>query len=75
MNKPETDSGAPPPSLLQTAMSVIAAFFGVQSRQNRERDFSRGKPAHFIVLGLVMTALFVLGLIVVVKLVLRHAGL
>ena len=40
--------------------SVAAAFFGVQSAKNRERDFTRGKPVHYIAMGLVATLLFVL---------------
>ena len=52
-----------------------AAAFGVQSSRNRERDFSQGNYRHFIVAGVVFTALFVLTVIVVVRLVLRHAGM
>ncbi len=39
----------------QVAQSVAAAAFGVQSGKNRERDFSKGKPSHFIALGLIFT--------------------
>ena len=42
------------------AKSVAAAFFGVQSNKNRERDFTHGKPIHYIVMGVAATALFVL---------------
>ena len=52
-----------PPTLWQSWMSVLAAFFGVQSSQNRERDFTRGRASHFIVLGLLATALLVLVLV------------
>lgn len=68
-----TDSRAP--TLLQTVVSVLASFFGVQNRENRERDFKHGKAGRFIVVGLVMTALFVLTLVVIVKLVLKSAGI
>jgi len=47
-------------SLLQMLSSVAASFFGVQSSRNRERDFSRGRAVHFVVLGLIMTTVFVL---------------
>ena len=40
--------------------SVLAAAFGVQSRKNRERDFTQGKPIHFVIGGLVATGLFLL---------------
>jgi hypothetical protein len=54
--------------------SVLSAFFGVQNRRNRERDFSHGKPIHFIVVGLLATLLFVLTIFGVVRLVLWLAG-
>ena len=38
--------------------SVAAAMIGVQSRKNRERDFTQGKPIHFIVGGVLGTLLF-----------------
>lgn len=59
-----------PPSLLEVMLSVLAAAFGVQSRRNRERDFTRGNPVVFILAGLIFTLLFVLTLIGVVHLVL-----
>ncbi len=40
--------------------SVVAAGIGVQSNANKERDFTHGKPLHFIVGGLIGTVLFVL---------------
>lgn len=54
--------------------SVLAAAFGVQSGKNRSRDFSRGKPSHFILLGLLFTGIFVLLLLALVKLVLHLAA-
>ena len=62
------------PSFWQTIKSVFAAFFGVQSDKNRERDFRQGKPAHFIIAGLLLTLLFILVVWGVVKLVLNAAG-
>lgn len=64
-----TDEGKPP-TLPQLVMSVFAAAFGVQNRENLERDFSRGNPVAFIVAGLIFTVLFVLTIIGVVNLVL-----
>ena len=40
--------------------SVLAAGIGVQSKANKERDFTHGKPLHFIVGGLIGTVLFIL---------------
>ena len=64
-----------PPSLLDTVLSVLASFFGVQSRENRVRDFSAGKPMVFIVVAIVLTVVFVLTLVAIVKLMLRDTGL
>jgi hypothetical protein len=63
------------PTLWQTVASVAASFFGVQSSKNRERDFSRGKPLHFILVGLGATFVFVALVILVVRLALHQAGL
>ncbi|MCQ4297357.1 DUF2970 domain-containing protein [Pseudomonas stutzeri] len=54
--------------------SVLAAALGVQSGKNRTRDFSQGKPSHFIMLGVGFTALFVLVILGLVKLVLYFVG-
>lgn len=40
--------------------SVLAALLGVQSNQKRQEDFGSGRPAAFIITGMVMTLLFVL---------------
>jgi len=56
-------------TLGQVMGSVLAAGFGVQSKDNKVRDFSRGKPLQFIVAGLIFTTLFLLGLVTIVNLV------
>ena len=63
------------PSFGAVLASAVAAMFGVQSSKNRERDFTRGKPIHYIVVGLVLTLVFVLGVWGLVKWVLSNAGL
>ncbi|MBV2131723.1 DUF2970 domain-containing protein [Pseudomonas sp. MAP12] len=68
------DQDKPPLTLRQMLQSVLAAAFGVQSGKNRARDFSRGKPSHFILLGLLFTGIFVLLLYSVVRLVLQLSG-
>lgn len=60
--------------LWDVAKSVGAGFFGVQSAKNRERDFTHGKASHFIVIGLIATLLFILGVWLAVVLVMRAAG-
>jgi hypothetical protein len=69
----DKDADDRPLTFWQIASSTAAAAFGVQSRANRERDFARGKPLHFIIAGTVFTALFVLIVATVVHLVLRNA--
>lgn len=63
-----------PLTLWEMLQSVLSAALGVQSAKNRSRDFSRGKPSHFIILGLLFTAVFVLVIFGIVKLVLHLAG-
>mgnify|MGYP000013065753 FL=1 len=59
-----------PLTLLEMFGSAISAMIGVQSKEKRERDFARGKASHFIIVGVVLTALFVLAMAAVVSLVL-----
>jgi len=47
--------------------SVGAAMIGVQSAKNKERDFTHGKPLHFIIGGLVGTLIFLLVIWLLVK--------
>jgi divalent metal cation (Fe/Co/Zn/Cd) transporter len=63
-----------PHTLWDTIKSVAASFFGVQSSKNRDRDFKHGKAAHFIVVGIVATVVFILTIVLVVRLVLRMAA-
>ncbi|HID81148.1 MAG TPA: DUF2970 domain-containing protein [Chromatiales bacterium] len=64
---------AKPIRLIDVFKSVISAFFGVQSSKNRERDFQHGKPWHYIVVGLLMTGIFLLLIWGLVSLVLNLA--
>ncbi len=63
-----------PPGFLSIVRSVLSAFLGVQSERNRQRDFQHGKPQHFLVAGLIGTALFVLLMWGLVRLVLHLAA-
>jgi len=71
MDKQDNDK---PLTFREMLQSVLAAAFGVQSGKNRARDFSRGKPSHFILLGVLFTAIFALVLFALVRLVLHLAG-
>ena len=55
--------------LKETFKSVAAAFFGVQSNKNRERDFSQGKLSHFIIAGIIGVFVFIATLVLIVNLV------
>lgn len=58
---------------IQVLGSVIASFIGVQNNAKRERDFKRGRARDFILVGVLLTALFVLAVWGVVQLVMRAA--
>ncbi len=54
-------------STVQVVGSTLAAAFGVQSKENKIRDFERGKPHQFIIAGVVFTLLFLAGMIALVN--------
>jgi hypothetical protein len=56
-------------SLLETVKAVAAAFFGVRGRSAHEQDVSNLNPIHVIGVGIVLAALFVVGLVAIVQLV------
>ncbi len=49
------------------AHSIGAGLLGVQSSKNRERDFTHGKPIHFVIGGVVGTLLFLLAIWLLVQ--------
>lgn len=57
-------------SIKDTVLSVVAAFVGIQTEKNRQRDFSKGKFSHFVIAAILGVAVFITVLIVVVSLVL-----
>lgn len=73
-NKTDSTTSHRPPGPLDIILSVLSSFLGVQSARNRERDFEHGRPAHFIIVGIGLTVLFILAIWLVVKLALRAAG-
>lgn len=73
MSDQEKDPEQAPLTFREMLQSVLAAALGVQSGKNRSRDFSRGKPGQFIMLGVLFTVLFVVILLGVVKLILHLA--
>ena len=70
------DGEADPPrlSVWQVIKSTLAAAFGVQTEAARQRDFTQGSAATFILAGLVFTGAFVLILVVIVAVILNQVG-
>ncbi|MEJ8848894.1 DUF2970 domain-containing protein [Variovorax rhizosphaerae] len=56
-------------SLLRTVKAVAWGFFGVRKNSAYQEDIARLTPLHIIAVGLVAVAMFVIGLIVLVKFV------
>ena len=61
-------------SFLGVLGSVLASMFGVQSSSKHQEDFAHGKAIHYILVGLLVTAVFILSIWGVVKLVLSAAN-
>lgn len=53
----------------QVFHSTIAAFFGVQSDKNRQKDFQTNSPLPYILMGIALAVVLVAGLILLVNLV------
>lgn len=75
-NKNHKDDNAPRSGMRLREMlsTILFGALGVQSNKARERDFTHGKPSHFILFGLGFMLVFILGIIGIVKLVLHLAG-
>ena len=52
---------------LRYILSVLQAFFGVQSSENRDRDFESGNPVVFFVIAILITIVFMLSLFLFVN--------
>jgi len=62
------------PSFFNVLGSVLASMFGVQSNRKREQDFTHGKPSHYVMVGLLVTIVFILTVWAVVQVVMKLAG-
>jgi hypothetical protein len=54
--------------------SVMGAMFGVRGSKAHQRDFTKGRPAAYVIVGLIFTAIFVLTIVTVVMLVMHFTG-
>ena len=57
-------------SLIETVGSVLSAALGIQTENNRRRDFEGGSPKLFLIVGLLLTLIFIGSIMLLVKLVL-----
>lgn len=73
-NEEQSSNKRSRPGALQVLGSVFAAALGVQSSENRERDFKHGRAGVYIAAGITFTVLFIVIVVTVVHLVLRSAG-
>ena len=55
----------------QVLLSTLAAFIGVQTEQNRVRDFQTSSPIPYIIMGILLAVIFVLALVFIVNQVLN----
>ena len=46
-------------SLTKVIQSVLWAMLGVQTSSNHKRDFTKGKASHYIIIGIIMTTVFI----------------
>ncbi|TCK02263.1 DUF2970 domain-containing protein [Marinobacterium mangrovicola] len=58
----------------RTLLGVLAGFLGVQSERRRQEDFKEGRAIHFVVVGLLMAAVFVIFVIFLVRWALSLSG-
>lgn len=68
----QSDGDAPKISFFQMVFSILSSFFGVQNSANRKRDFTHGKAKNFIMVGVLMTAVWYGVIYIVVKVVLKQ---
>ena len=60
------------PSFIQTLLSVLGAFLGVQSQKTRERDFESGHPWWvYALLGVGIALCFIVTLVFIVNRILN----
>ncbi|MDX1668675.1 MAG: DUF2970 domain-containing protein [Limnobacter sp.] len=59
-------------TLLQTVSAVLWSFFGVRKKEHQDLDMENLNPIHVIVIGILLTAVFVVGLIILVNVVVAN---
>ena len=59
-------------SVLRTVKTVLWSFIGIRKKSEYEEDLGRANPFHIIAVALVAVAVFVVGLILVVRWVVKN---
>ena len=54
-------------------ISILSSFIGIQSNENRLRDFESNKATYFIIFGIIMTFLFITCLYLFVNFILLNS--
>lgn len=72
--KQDVDIDEKPLTFMEVLGSTFSAAVGVQSKARRTRDFSRGKPLHFVLAGLIFALTFIVVVVGVVRLVLSQVS-
>lgn len=62
------------PNIFQVIWSILAGLFGVQSKNNRERDFNAGKASDYIIVYVVLVLTLIIGVLIAVSMVLDAAA-
>ncbi|MBB1426058.1 DUF2970 domain-containing protein [Shewanella frigidimarina] len=57
-------------SIWRVFSSTVAAFFGVQTERNRQKDFQTQSPLPFIIMGIILAIALVISLMLIVNQVL-----
>jgi len=55
------------PTILQVIKSVLSAAIGIQSEDNRLKDFEHGSLIPYVIAGVIFTLLFISALIFLVS--------
>lgn len=71
---PESQSPHSGTGFWSTVQSVLGAMFGVQSEEQREKDFQKGSAVQFIVGGIIFVVVFILTILYFVNSALEGSG-
>lgn len=73
MDNKDPSKQAPPLPLWKVVASALAAVFGVQSKENAQRDFAQGKLSTFVMIGVGIALFFIIVIATIVSTVVNSA--